>query len=157
MDPTIALFNSGRVSPQLFELVCFPRFLVENVYDGVKVIQDDPSPFWKPFGAHFRNAELPHSNPDVLRNGLNVPSRSPVTDDKTVGNRGQAAQVENKNVLAFLVQGKFLAGTRQLKKSYFNAPFLLRPRDSVAAKGSQRRSRPHGPDVRHPLSYYRLV
>ncbi len=87
--------------------------------DGIHVVQDDPSRFCKTFQVDLGNTKVSHSEKDILGNGLNVSPRSPVADGKIIGNRGQAAQIENKNILSFLVQGEFLAGTDQLERSYF--------------------------------------
>ena len=157
MDERIFLFNSGGVSPQLFKLVHLSGLLVENVDDGVDVIQHYPSAFCKALDVLPCDLELFQPEPDVVGNGLNMPARGAVANDEEIGDGGQAPQIEEKKILCFFVQGKILAGAYELKRSYFERLLADFTGDKPRRAGSERGPDPASFNAEELLQYYRVA
>lgn len=80
----ITSFNSRGVSPQLFEAINISHLLVEDVHDGINIIEDYPSPFGFTFRMCLGDLALFQSYVNVLGNRLDVSARGPVADDEIV-------------------------------------------------------------------------
>ena len=99
--------NTGRVSPEMFQVVNLPRFRREHMQNNIAVVLKNPgitavsfeSDAAGPFG--FKNTVY------LLDNGVHLAPAGPGRDDKIVDDRRDGSQIKNECVFAFVVVGNF--------------------------------------------------
>ena len=102
------------VAPEVLEAVVRALFLVEDVDDDIRVIDDDPVAHRVAVHRRGRDAVL-FFQPllDLARDGLEVRLRGAAANHEEIREVRYAAQIERNHILGLFIRGQFRAARRQ--------------------------------------------
>jgi len=90
--------QSLRVSPEQFEVVVVPVFGVEDMYNDVEEVEEDPASLIVAGPAETLLALISGRYTDIVGYGAHLPVARTGSDHKIVGGRRYFPQVQNHNI-----------------------------------------------------------
>jgi hypothetical protein len=94
-----------RIRPKPLQIVVAPRFFVENMYDEIMVVKQNPPRPMIPFPVVWADVHLLETLPDVIGNGAHVSVRIRTADKKMIRNTGDPPEVHDNGMPGFDLPG----------------------------------------------------
>ena len=103
------------ITPKALEVVVFSEFVVHHVDEDIEKIEHDPRGRPRALGGEGSDVVfLLQTLGDLIDDGTQVRFVGTGDDDKVVGHRGEFPEIQQGDVLGFLVVGKPGAGESEL-------------------------------------------
>jgi len=104
-----ASLHALGVAPEVFQAVTLAEFGMEDMDENVIEIHDNPAAGREAVAVQRADARVAETAGNFIGDGFEVRLGRAVADQEKIGDVGNAAHIENDDVLGLLVEGDFAA------------------------------------------------